>query len=69
MNLDVVLTSVGVLVKEVPHVAYLLTTCAMQINATTMKTVLELDTGAMIQVICNLVMSAKQMEYYRSTII
>ena len=50
MNRDVILMSVGALVMEVPHVSYLLTTCAMQINATTMKTVLEMDTGAMIQV-------------------
>ena len=50
MNLDVVLMNVGALVMEVPHVAYLLTTSAMQINVTIMKTVMELDTGAMIQV-------------------
>ena len=42
--------------------AYLLTTCAMQINATITKTALELDTGAMIQVDYNLILYAYQME-------
>ena len=62
MNLDVISTSVGALVMEVPHVVYLLTTCAMQINATITKTVLERDTGVIIQVSYSLILYANQME-------
>ena len=64
MNRDVILTSVGALVMEVPHVAYLLTICAMQINVTITKTALELDTGAMIRVMYSLILSDKLMNSY-----